>query len=212
VIKAIANYMNRHIININIKHFDSIDYLRSVFMDDNIITLEAGRNKRIYVFEEIDCAVDDMKNNPFLSRELVQQQLKETKKDTLSTDDIIKAVSEGKDTDKNIKPSTITTGEVLELLDGVGETDDRVIIFTTNHPEMLDKAFLRPGRIDLNLEFKKLRKVDVDDLYHLWFKTRIPMECLNKMKDYTLSQAEMGQLCFTHKKHPERIIEELLKK
>jgi hypothetical protein len=36
----------------------------------------------------------------------------------------------------------ITTGEILELLDGISETEDRIIIFTTNYPGNIDKAFL----------------------------------------------------------------------
>jgi SpoVK/Ycf46/Vps4 family AAA+-type ATPase len=37
------------------------------------------------------------------------------------------------------------------LLDGVLETPGRIIIMTSNHPEKLDKALIRPGRIDIAL-------------------------------------------------------------
>jgi hypothetical protein len=36
----------------------------------------------------------------------------------------------------------------LDVLDGVVDTPGRIVIMTTNHPEMLDPALIRPGRID----------------------------------------------------------------
>ena len=38
--------------------------------------------------------------------------------------------------------------ELLNLLDGVIATEQRLVIMTTNHPELLDPAILRPGRTD----------------------------------------------------------------
>ena len=40
---------------------------------------------------------------------------------------------------------------VLNVLDGVVDTPDRILIMTTNHPELLDPALVRPGRVDLHL-------------------------------------------------------------
>jgi hypothetical protein len=37
---------------------------------------------------------------------------------------------------------------LLNVLDGVVDTPDRIVIMTTNHPEKLDPALIRPGRID----------------------------------------------------------------
>mmetsp|Transcript_8776 Transcript_8776/g.15926 ORF Transcript_8776/g.15926 Transcript_8776/m.15926 type:complete len:631 (+) Transcript_8776:65-1957(+) len=37
---------------------------------------------------------------------------------------------------------------LLNVLDGVVDTPDRIVIMTTNHPEKLDAALIRPGRID----------------------------------------------------------------
>ncbi|KAJ1461992.1 P-loop containing nucleoside triphosphate hydrolase protein [Pelagophyceae sp. CCMP2097] len=41
---------------------------------------------------------------------------------------------------------------VLNVLDGVVDSPERIVIVTTNHPEKLDPALVRPGRIDLKLE------------------------------------------------------------
>merc|ERR1719326_1657771 len=37
---------------------------------------------------------------------------------------------------------------LLNVLDGVVDTPERILIMTTNHPEQLDPALIRPGRID----------------------------------------------------------------
>merc|ERR1711935_711114 len=40
---------------------------------------------------------------------------------------------------------------VLNVLDGVVDCPDRIVIMTTNHPEKLDPALIRPGRINLKI-------------------------------------------------------------
>jgi len=50
-----------------------------------------------------------------------------------------------------ISSEQITLGFLLNLLDGILETPGRILIMTTNHPETLDPALIRPGRIDVNL-------------------------------------------------------------
>ena len=37
---------------------------------------------------------------------------------------------------------------LLNVLDGVVDTPNRILVMTTNHPEKLDPALIRPGRID----------------------------------------------------------------
>ncbi|KAH8754591.1 P-loop containing nucleoside triphosphate hydrolase protein [Diaporthe sp. PMI_573] len=41
---------------------------------------------------------------------------------------------------------------LLQTLDGVGAAQDRIAIITTNRVEALDKALIRPGRIDVKIE------------------------------------------------------------
>jgi SpoVK/Ycf46/Vps4 family AAA+-type ATPase len=43
---------------------------------------------------------------------------------------------------------------LLNLLDGVNEVTNTVFIFTTNHINSLDSAFIRPGRVDRIIEYK----------------------------------------------------------
>ena len=56
--------------------------------------------------------------------------------------------------DKQEVKEELTLSFLLNLLDGVLETPGRILIITSNYPERLDKALVRPGRIDLNIHFE----------------------------------------------------------
>lgn len=47
--------------------------------------------------------------------------------------------------------SSVTFSGFLNALDGVASGEERIIFMTTNHPERLDPALIRPGRVDLSL-------------------------------------------------------------
>lgn len=44
--------------------------------------------------------------------------------------------------------ATLTTSGLLNAIDGIAAKEGRVLFLTTNRPEVLDPALLRPGRID----------------------------------------------------------------
>ena len=50
--------------------------------------------------------------------------------------------------------STLTLGGVLNFADGLRSSSgsERIFIFTTNHPERLDPALIRPGRMDMHIQ------------------------------------------------------------
>lgn len=55
---------------------------------------------------------------------------------------------------KSKEKKGVTLSGLLNCLDGITTPDGVIIIMTTNHPETMDKALLRPGRVDLRLDFK----------------------------------------------------------
>lgn len=58
----------------------------------------------------------------------------------------------------------ITLSPLLQALDGVATPDGMITVISTNRPEALDSALVRPGRIDQRVEF---RYVDHDQLRRL---------------------------------------------
>jgi len=201
-IKAIANYTNRTIISVNMNHIKSINEFVNLFNNMYIKGVEIPFEKRLYVFEEID-------NYTFFQTRENDNKKKNDKVETpKNITDVLGLIGEKKEPDFK---ETLSVGQVLEVLDGIIECEDRFCIFTTNHIEKIDKAFLRPGRIDNIIEFKKLRKVDMEKLFSIWFNMKIPDRYRNMLKDYIITQAEFGKLCFENMNEPMKVIEKLIK-
>ena len=52
-------------------------------------------------------------------------------------------------TSRNSKSSEgLTMADLLNVIDGIGASEDRVLFMTANHPETLDAALTRAGRVD----------------------------------------------------------------
>ncbi|CAL1704718.1 unnamed protein product [Somion occarium] len=47
--------------------------------------------------------------------------------------------------------SSVTFSGFLNALDGVASGEERIVFMTTNHPQRLDPALIRPGRVDLSV-------------------------------------------------------------
>ncbi|KAK5119868.1 hypothetical protein LTR85_007194 [Meristemomyces frigidus] len=59
----------------------------------------------------------------------------------------------------------ISLSGLLNAIDGVATHEGRVLIMTTNHPENLDPALVRPGRVDRKVEFRLAMKEQVRELF-----------------------------------------------
>jgi chaperone BCS1 len=53
--------------------------------------------------------------------------------------------------DEDVNFSAPTLSELLNALDGLSSTDEVIVIMTTNLPDKLDPAVIRPGRVDYRL-------------------------------------------------------------
>jgi hypothetical protein len=97
------------------------------------------------------------------------------------------------------KRTTITLSDLLNVLDGSVESPGRIIIFTTNHPERIDPALLRPGRVDLQIHFDMASRQVIADLYKCYYDLPFPMEDFDKLPDRVHSPALISSVllgCF----------------
>lgn len=69
-----------------------------------------------------------------------------------------------KDNDDGSPPGISLSG-LLNVIDGVGSQEGRILIMTSNYPEHLDPAMLRSGRVDMKVEFTYARKAQIKALY-----------------------------------------------
>lgn len=70
--------------------------------------------------------------------------------------------------------STVSLSGLLNAIDGVSSQEGRILIMTTNSPESLDKALVRPGRVDLHIRFELPSKEEMRELFLSMYKETTP--------------------------------------
>ncbi|AYV81680.1 MAG: putative AAA+ family ATPase [Harvfovirus sp.] len=196
-IKAIANYMNRNIISIPLSRVDTCRELTKIFIDEFLIDRYVPINKRIYVFEDIDCM-----SSIIMDRD---QHIPIPEKDSESNKVVVCLKDSIEDIGISDKKDKLTLSYLLNIIDGVLEQSNRVIIMTTNKPEKIDKALLRPGRIDMKVHFGKASATIIQQIFELFYQTEILEEKLDIAPykyptDKRFTAAEIFEICYNTKK------------
>ena len=97
---------------------------------------------------------------------------------------------------------------------GVMEMPGRMMVITTNHPEKLDKALIRPGRINLNLEFGKCSSKDVADIFKNFYNRDFDMNLdeERKMMGGVWTPSEVMQIFLNNIDQPGRGLKQARKR
>ncbi|ERF75883.1 hypothetical protein EPUS_01249 [Endocarpon pusillum Z07020] len=82
----------------------------------------------------------------------------------------VKSANESNDRSAGGRPGSsndmgITMSGLLNAIDGVASQEGRVLIMTTNYPEKLDDALMRPGRVDMKIEFTLASRIQMRELF-----------------------------------------------
>ena len=85
----------------------------------------------------------------------------------------------------------ISLSGLLNAIDGVASHEGRVLIMTTNHPEKLDAALIRPGRVDRKIGFTLAMKDEVQELFIRMY--RVSDEDSEDENSTTNSKTTMGK-------------------
>lgn len=191
-IKAMMNLTGYHGISIKLNNKFDMNKLHKIMFDDNIADLKIPQNKRILIFEDVDCMGDVVKDRDELKEFESKSKLKDNEKE--------------KDNDKK-KMSELMSELILEdsnynnnlsyflnILDGLQECPGRIIIMTTNKPETLDKALIRPGRIDHNIHFTKAMNKDIKNIFEFYWND-ILLEDIPESVNMKYSHAEIVNIC-----------------
>ncbi|KAI0521979.1 P-loop containing nucleoside triphosphate hydrolase protein [Xylaria bambusicola] len=70
-----------------------------------------------------------------------------------------------KDEGQGVTRSSCTLSGLLNVLDGVGSGEGRIVIMTTNKPDRLDSALVRPGRVDLKLMLGNISRKSAEQMF-----------------------------------------------
>ena len=84
-------------------------------------------------------------------------------------------------------------------MDGLHECPGRIIIMTTNKPEVLDKALIRPGRIDYKIQFTKATIDDIKNILNFYWSTEYDLYKIDKDINLKYSHAEIVNFCRSSK-------------
>jgi hypothetical protein len=203
-IKCLANETKRHIININLNNDITKTQLENLFFNELIMVLNVSTgqsekyyiplDQRIYVLEDIDAQSD-----------LVMERTAKVKPVDKCPDvpGSIKTNPNKPDTYSNsdscVQAEKIDLSFLLNLLDGVLEIPGRIVIMTSNFPEKLDNALIRPGRIDVIANFTKCSHPTMIEMMEFFYDivlTHEEKETILRTNEYVISPAEMSKIMF----------------
>lgn len=74
------------------------------------------------------------------------------------------SVHKKKEMNKNSNRGISLSG-LLNAIDGVASHEGRVLVMTTNFPEKLDDALIRPGRVDMKVAFTMATRSQMQELF-----------------------------------------------
>ena len=97
---------------------------------------------------------------------------------------------------------------LLNLLDGTLEASGRILAITSNFPERIDKALIRPGRIDMIVHFRKCNIQILAEMVNSFYDKTFENWTTPEM-EYKWSPAEVNQILFRNFTTPETALEEL---
>lgn len=185
IIRAIANLTKRHIINVNFANITTATQLKNLFY-----------NERIEVYT--DCNMSDTKSFfiPIEQRLYILEEI-----DAVSN--ILKQRTENADDNnsgREVIADELTLGEILTVLDGTMEIPGRMIVMTSNHPEFLDKALLRPGRIDVNAKFGNATRELIAEMWEEYLEIPFPKERISELPNGILTPAEASEVIMRYSK------------
>jgi len=200
-IKCLANETKRHIININLNNDITKTQLENLFFNELIVVLNVSTgqsekyfiplDQRIYVLEDIDAQSDLVMERSAkvtaVSDVPCSIKINPDKPDTNSNDD------------SWMQSEKIDLSFLLNLLDGVLEIPGRIVIMTSNFPEKLDHALIRPGRIDVIANFTKCSHSTMIEMMEFFYDivlTDEEKEAILRTNEYAISPAEMSKVMF----------------
>lgn len=198
-IKQLMNYTGRHGIDIKLNDgMDFIDLQQIIYKEELDEMHIIPQDQRILIFEDIDAlgevvkdrdakmsksasvcgpasAIKDTSNNNVIATDNSQHDMK-------LINSLFKITNETQNNNLSY---------LLNMLDGIHECSGRIIIMTTNKVDVLDKALIRPGRIDIKLHFQKCSTYDVGKMIEKFWNISMASETILPELDHKYTSADI---------------------
>jgi len=107
--------------------------------------------------------------------------------------------------------SSVTFSGILNTLDGLARNEGLITFMTTNYVKRLDKALIRPGRIDYKLNFDYATKYQIQQMYKFFFPNKLDNfdKFYKKIKKYKTTTTVLQKYFFENIESPDNIIKNL---
>jgi hypothetical protein len=139
-ITAIANYLGRNLTLINFSEISSTEEFDKM--------LDSTRYKEtIFVFDEFDYLLDALVSNKDKYSDQINWGTLLMSAEGQERKEILNTIKQN----AKFSKKDLTISYLLQKLDGLESADGRIIIATTNNPDKINPALMRPGRFDIKL-------------------------------------------------------------
>ena len=215
-IKAIANHTQRHIVSIPLNKIKSHKELNNIFCNVKMNYKDIPLNKRLDVLEDVDCA--DLKDivkdrgDAVQDREAEEAVMSDKDLDKDSGLNLLSLLKVLQEQEQAEEKNTMTLATLLEVLDGGMEMEGRMLVITTNYPEQLDKALIRPGRIDMKINFERCTTESLLQMYCHFFHDDLPVGFEpSRLSERRWTPAEATQIFLNNLCDPPQSLEDLVR-
>lgn len=223
------NKTPRHLIDVNLSRVKTCRELDRIFFERKRNGKDISVDNSVILLEDIDCMIDIIKRraalkdkapNPSkssppasdMSEKLAKLQDNEDVKAALG--DKMKMVSSFLMMQDSMSSSDledkVTLSYLLNLLDGVNENEGRILIMTTNCIDEIDPALIRPGRVDIVVDFQKMLSQDFISLYEYFYEQALPEQYHKHIPDNKYTPAEVTGVFKQNMDAPDEALEQLL--
>ncbi|KDO25376.1 hypothetical protein SPRG_09317 [Saprolegnia parasitica CBS 223.65] len=198
LIKAIAQHTKRHIVNISLANIKTNQELMDCMLDLSMnvpgedMPVKLSYDKVVFVMEDIDCASEVVH---------ARKECAATVEPAVSFGGTVITLAQPQD--KFTPHDQLNLSGLLNVLDGVVDMSGRILIMTSNHPEKLDPALIRPGRIDEQLYMGAMDATQASLMVQHYFATTLTIdekaEIEGAVTTCAISPAQVENLCAKHR-------------
>jgi len=96
--------------------------------------------------------------------------------------------------DNSAPPQGVSLSGLLNAIDGVASHEGRVLVMTTNHPEKLDIALIRPGRVDMKIEFGLATRHQMEEIFFRMYWSDDETHDGSRSTTPTMERASMDEI------------------
>lgn len=125
----------------------------------------------IVLLEDIDTA-GLIRNDPASDEEKTKNESKES--ESFNVQNLAQALKTANQQSEEERKKGISLSGLLNIIDGVASHEGRVLVMTTNRPEKLDEALIRPGRVDHQVAFDNATKHQIKELFERMYANHLP--------------------------------------